>query len=382
MRDDHNDADHPLNEQQPPRGQSYPGQQPSPQGEPYPQAGSQLATRGNAGLPTQYGPPGYNAEPYYADDEINLWDYIHVLLRRRWSVVAVFTACVLGALIFSLAATPMYKSTVLLEIQPGGPNVMGDVQSVTDPIAQAQAYNDFFQTQYDILASRELARRSIDELDLRDDPWLNGELAAAAFVGRSKATVKGWLGSSESDGLELAERKFEHDMFERFTEQVEVKPRRKSFLVELSFSSPDAELSQRVSTELADQYRIFTIDQSQEAARSAREFIEKQREYQQAELSSAEAELQVYARANDILAMEQEAGRVHERLTDLITRHTASQARRIEAESLHSQGLGRDRRSLPLLVNNALLKSLREELSEARAIRAELGSRFTDEFPD
>ena len=80
--------------------------------------------------------------------------------------------------------------------------------------------------------------------------------------------------------------------------------------------------------------------------------------------------------------MDQEAGRVHERLTDLITRHTASQARRIEAESLHEQGVGRDRRSLPLLVNNALLKSLLEELSEARANRAELGSRFTDEFPD
>jgi len=193
VRDDHNDADHPLDEQRPPREEPRLQQQPS-----------NLATRSQAGLPTQYGPPGYNAEPYYADDEINLWDYIHVLLRRRWSVVAVFTACVLGALIFSLAATPMYKSTVLLEIQPGGPNVMDDVQSVTDPIAQAQAYNDFFQTQYDILASRELARRSIDELDLRDDPWLNGELAAAAFVGRTKLAVKGWLGGGgEGDSDEF-----------------------------------------------------------------------------------------------------------------------------------------------------------------------------------
>ncbi|MFQ5479456.1 MAG: GumC family protein [Candidatus Binatia bacterium] len=311
---------------------------------------------------------------------MNLWDYINIVLRRRWTLAAVFTVCVLSALIFSLASTPMYKATALLQIQPGGPKVT-DFASVQDPIAQAQAYNDFFQTQYDILSSRELARRAISELDLGENPWLNGELASNSPTARAKQWIKDLLGAEEGDPARLAAER-EHKLVDDFLDEVEIKPRRKSFLVEVSFSSPDPELSRDVARTMAERYTDFTIEQSVDSAGQAREFIQKQLAKVKGSLEESEKLLQDFARGNDIHALEQEEKVIHARLADLNDRLTESESIRIIRESVYSQATGAAKRTLPLLVNNPLIKSMREELANTEANRAEMGARFTDEFPD
>jgi uncharacterized protein involved in exopolysaccharide biosynthesis len=66
--------------------------------------------------------PAYNyASAGTGEDAVNLWDYVGILMRRRWTVVTIFAASVLVALILSVAATPMYKATALVQIQPNGP---------------------------------------------------------------------------------------------------------------------------------------------------------------------------------------------------------------------------------------------------------------------
>ena len=74
-----------------------------------------------------------------AGEEINLWDYIHTILRRRWTVAAALTVSVSAALVLSLAATPTYEATALLQIQPGGPNVT-EFDAVQETMSQSQAH--------------------------------------------------------------------------------------------------------------------------------------------------------------------------------------------------------------------------------------------------
>ena len=55
-------------------------------------------------------------------NDVRIWDYLHILLHRRWTVVAVLAFTVLSSLIMSFSSTPMYSATALLQIEPEGPN--------------------------------------------------------------------------------------------------------------------------------------------------------------------------------------------------------------------------------------------------------------------
>jgi capsular exopolysaccharide synthesis family protein len=322
---------------------------------------------------------------YYAtaqqEDEINLWDYVNVLLRRRWTVTAVFAVCVLSALVLSFAATPMYTAAALLQIQPGGPNVT-DFDSVQDSMTQSQAYYDFFQTQYDLLSSRTLARRTIDELRLQDNEFINGDLARQALLLRAKAWVGSLLPVGDEPDSETAALERERRMVDHFIEQVKIDPRRKSFLVELSFTSPDPKLSRDIAETMADQYIDLTLDQSVNAAAQARDFIAKQVAKTKASLEASEEALQTYARGKNIHALEQEERVIHERLAELNSLLTEAEANRIALGVLHDQTRAASHRELGVLVNDDLIKRMREELAQLEAKRAERGARFTDEYPE
>ncbi|RMF22946.1 MAG: polysaccharide biosynthesis tyrosine autokinase [Deltaproteobacteria bacterium] len=313
------------------------------------------------------------------EEEVNLRDYIGVLLHRRWTVATALVVCVLATLIFSLVSTPMYEATALLQIQPGGPNILS-FEDVQESMALSQAYNDFFQTQYDILSSRRLATRTIDKLGLDADPWLNGDLERSTFLGRTKAWIAS-LVASEDEDPELAALAKRQKLIDKFIDHVRVKPRRKSFLVEVSFRSPDPETSAEVANTMAREYVDLTLDQRIEAAAQGRDFIAKQLAVTKARLEESEEQLQEFARGRDLYALEQEEKVIHERLADLNNRLTEAQGERISLEAAYQQATGPDHSNLPAVVASPLIKSLKEELSKAEAEYAALSGRFTDAYP-
>ena len=314
-------------------------------------------------------------------NEVNVWEYLEVISRRRWTVTAVFAVCVLTALIYSFAARPMYTATALIKIQPGGLNVV-DFDAIQESAAQSQAYSDYFQTQYEILSSRTLARRTIDALDLGENPFLNGEAEAATPLGRAKGFVRAILPTRASTDPAIRELETEQLMIDRFLDRVDIHPRRKSFLVELAFTSPNAELSREVALAMSNEYIDLTLDQGVAAAAQARGFIKKQLSKVKGALEHSEHELQEFARGNDIVAHEQEERVIDERLGDLNTRFTEAEAERIELRALYDQTFSDQRTELAAVADSPLVQSLREELARTQTERAEIGARFTSEYPE
>ena len=95
-------------------------------------------------------------------DDTHLTDYIKVLWRRRWAAFTVFTAVMVAVVVYTFTATPIYRSRVQLLIENENPNVV----SFKEVIEQEKTTNDYYQTQYKMLQSRSLARRTLDHLGL------------------------------------------------------------------------------------------------------------------------------------------------------------------------------------------------------------------------
>ena len=105
-------------------------------------------------------------------EQPHLLDYMRVLLRRKYLAVLVFSIVIFGAIAYLRATPPVYEARARLIIEARTPDAAGLVGQPSD---QSKIQQDF-QTHYQLLQSRNLARRTIDELGLWNHPALNPDL--------------------------------------------------------------------------------------------------------------------------------------------------------------------------------------------------------------
>src|SRR4249919_3560266 len=97
-------------------------------------------------------------------DEIDLLQYWNILRDNRWLVAGVLAAVVAVVVVMTLLATPIYRASSLLQIERESLQVV-NVEGVM-PTEQGYYGDDFYQTQYELLASNSLALRVVQDLKL------------------------------------------------------------------------------------------------------------------------------------------------------------------------------------------------------------------------
>src|SRR5262245_24204322 len=102
--------------------------------------------------------------------ETHLIDYIKVLYKRRWTAFTAF-ALVTGAItVYTFTATPIYEARTRLLLEAEQQHVVNFKEVVDEDQTKA----DYYQTQYNVLQSRALARRTLDGLSLWNTPPCGG----------------------------------------------------------------------------------------------------------------------------------------------------------------------------------------------------------------
>ena len=99
----------------------------------------------------------------------HLTDYLKVLHKRRWTAATAFLVVLASVTVYTFTATPIFEARTRLLIEAENPNVI----SFKEVIDEDQAKADYYQTQYNILQSRALARKTIESLGLWEHPLLN-----------------------------------------------------------------------------------------------------------------------------------------------------------------------------------------------------------------
>src|SRR5436305_2030949 len=126
-------------------------------------------TRLNMAEPGRDLTPTVPIEALHAD-EPHLLDYVKVVYKRRWLVGTVFLVIALAASVYTFTLTPIYEGQTELLIEVDNPNVV----NFKEVIDEQQAKADYYQTQYKLLQSRSLAKKTLDSLKLWDNVELGG----------------------------------------------------------------------------------------------------------------------------------------------------------------------------------------------------------------
>jgi len=94
---------------------------------------------------------------------IHVRDYWRVLVNRKGTIFTFLFIVVLAALIKTFMTTPIYRSTVTLQIERESEKL---IEYQTNIPGEGGSAREFYETQYNLLKSRTLARRVIDQLGL------------------------------------------------------------------------------------------------------------------------------------------------------------------------------------------------------------------------
>jgi len=313
--------------------------------------------------------------------------YWQVIWKRRWTVLTILLVLFTVVLIGTLKKKPVYRATVMLEIQRENPEILSlqeffELEGVSDT---------YLESQYKILESTSLARRVIEQLGLYKLDEFNPPTPWWAAVVSSKPEEEGSQPAQQTfavgSAASLAElnREDYQETIENFMDRLNVEPVKRSRLVQVNFESEDRDLAARTANTLASKYIEQNLEARWEATQKATEWLSQQLVGLKARLEKSEDDLQKYARDNGLLFLESEKGNpeniVNERLRQLQEELTKAQAARYEKEALYRLVAAGDYGSLPGVFDSKLMQDLTLRLAELKREHAQLSATFSPDYP-
>jgi len=334
--------------------------------------GIQKAEEFPVGFPLNY--------PQQQEEEVHLRDYLHVLLRRKWTAITFLIITVTTVLIGTFLMTPIYRSSATIKIDKENPNVL----QFKDVIEVERAADDYYQTQYKILKSRNLAKRVIRQMKLDQNP----EFAVVAVD--AKKTLAMTVAATENNPLRNVEEGIDPRVVNGFLSRLNVEPLQKSMLVKVSFDSFSPDMSANIANTIAKSYIDFNIESKFDATQQAREFLEKQLEEMKARVERAEEALNKYAAQNGIIFLTEGGHGAKDRdgqsiitrkLSDLSTNMVQAISDRISKEAMHREMEKGDTESVSPILNNPLIQALKKDYIAAEAEYSQLSKVYKPDYP-
>ncbi len=262
------------------------------------------------------------------EQEVHLRDYLRVLQKRRWTVIATFIILVTTVTIATFSARPIYQATTQLLIERDNPNVV----SIQEVLAVDATSTDYYQTQYEILKSENLARRVVQQLHLERHPEFNPK--------PTKPVV---------EPQDVREKR----LIRAFQGGLRVTPIRNSRLVNVSFESHDPHLASQAVNTLAEEYIQYSMETKINASKGARLWLSTQVDEMQVKVKNAEDTFEDFKQSipQQIIA------------------------------SVESERATREMENRPEVVNNAFIQELRGEEIKLSAKLAELFQKYGPKHP-
>lgn len=221
--------------------------------------------------------------------------YFRVVVRWRWIMVGILAGVLIAGLVVTLLMTPYYRATTRLEIARESSKVV-NIQGVAPESSPVDL--EFFQTQYGLLKSRSLADKVARQLNLSESRQFFEMYGKERDFDSAGASAS--FGGAQPQRLRKAS--------DILLENLEVAPIRGSALVDVSYTSPDRVLSQRIANAWAENFIRTNLQRRFDASSYARRFLEDRLQQLRQKLEESERILVGYASRERIINLPSQGG--------------------------------------------------------------------------
>ncbi|PYR57767.1 MAG: hypothetical protein DMF85_12660 [Acidobacteria bacterium] len=307
-----------------------------------------------------------------------------VVYRRRWTVVTAFVLATAGATVYTFSQPRLYEARTRLLIETENPNVV-NFKAVID---EDQTKAEYYQTQYNIIQSRAIARRALDELKLWNTPPFGGTAPADSPFSLRRVIALVHTTNAGPPPPPPDETALQSRAVDAFLARLDVTPVRNSRLVDIKYRLGDPALAQKIVNAVAHAYIEQTMEFKFTASKQAGDWLEERLAEQRKVVEQAEARLQAYREEHDaIVPAEDRQNIVVQRLADLNTALTRAKTERIQKQAAYDQI--RNARDVPgsvdtfpLILTNGFIQQQKSQLSELQREYAQLSEKLGDKHPE
>lgn len=310
---------------------------------------------------------------------LTLSDLLGMVLKHRWTLLLVVMLAVAIAGINTFLLRPTYRATAVLQIERAPARIVDFNNGAVD-LEQASV-DEFLglKTQYELLRSRSLAERVIDDLQLdRSKPAApvigtasqiataegNGQAPAAA----SPAHDEGYFGRILSGYRKLstpassdAEVLGREAVVGAFLGALGVDPIPNSRLVRLSVDNSDPALAARIVNATAQTFVSLGQERRVESSSYAKTFLEDQIKQMKGKLEDSERKLNQYAQKKQILTLDEKTSVVNQTYVEYAAALSKAEQERIKAESLYGEAKRNPESAVRAVDNKSSVQIFKEQ---------------------
>ncbi len=335
-----------------------------------------IAAERELALPLQVGGAGEERETL---DVVRYW---RAISRNRWRILALVAAVGILAAMFASGLPPVYRSTATILIEPNKPKVV----SIEEVYSSLTSTTQYFQTQVEILNSRELAATLVRRLKLVEHPVLNPATKPPAFY--EKWLPKGFLRKAQ-DAAPPPPQLLERQVIGAVQGGLSTQLVRGSHLIRISYDSLDPELAAAVPNALAEVFIDADLESRMQMNRKASAFLTGQTAGLKKKVAEAEQSLQAFREREKIIDTKASSQTgVASQVETLTSSLLDARRRRNELEYAYQQvtalAQGKSQESLeslPAIQKHPLVLKLRDAETEAERRYADASKRYGAEHP-
>ncbi len=311
-------------------------------------------------------------EPIAVPALVRFW---HIVLRRKYTVAGVTLGltAIIAAVVMML--TPIYRSTVTILIEQTKQKVV----SVDEVYSDSNQAREFFQTQSEILQSREVAMRVIDKLRLTEHPLFDPRQKKSGLI---KKIMSLGRAAPVMDDEMIRSKVLEH-----LRETVYIEPVRMSQLLKLSVDSEDRNLSAQIANAFAEAYIESDLDARFSMTQRANTWIAGRVKELREKLAESEQKLQEYRDRENLIDARGVVSTAATQMDEVGRRLVEARVRRAEAETAYEQVKSLqaknrlDFESIPAIVRNQSVATARQNLANADRNLSDMSQRYGREHP-
>ncbi|MFZ1009558.1 MAG: polysaccharide biosynthesis tyrosine autokinase [Candidatus Sulfotelmatobacter sp.] len=321
--------------------------------------------------------PAPRVYPELLSQESALGEYVRVLVKRKWTVLACLVTIFSIVAVASLKMTPVYEASGSIAINKAD---SGLVNFNNSPTFNVDYYDPTeLETEVKILQSDLLALQVVKELGLDRRPEYGGKTPALpssldlapdplqADSSRTSALLGGFRGSL----------------------RVTLAPN--THIIEVHYRSPDKDLAATVVNTLMSTYTENNFKSRFDSTMQASDWLSKQLVDLQMKVETSQEKLVHYQKEHEILGIDEKQNITTAKLDELNKALTAAESERMDKESVYRLVAAGDTETIVSAANvldsagtqsaSGLLEGLRGKEGDLKIQAAELNTQFGPAYP-
>ncbi|MFC3093311.1 polysaccharide biosynthesis tyrosine autokinase [Alteromonas sediminis] len=332
-----------------------------------------------------------NGHPaHHEDDLIDLGQYWRTIKRGKWIILLITLSClILGGLLAS-NMTPLYQATSKILADPQQPNANRDEQYIASALVFL-----FYETQYEIIQSRNIAETVVDKLGLvekykQEQAALKAEPKSglSAMLDNWKMELSALAGKEEAaaPAKPLSDAEIKTMLAMQIQGGLEVSGGKQSQVINVSYSSDDPQKAADIINAVADAYIAFGLESRLGEVRNTEQWLGEQYQKLGEKLQESEAALSAYRSSQGLVDTSQQERLANAQLqnlnSELIRAQTklSEETEQYQAVQSVTPGTPGYYSLAPVLANKTASDMVKEQAARAREVE-QLEQRYGEKHP-